>query len=200
MKYIIKILLFSICTFSCSAQTHTLDISDQGWKLEDGAYYKDQNNLLDPFVGTYLYTNGNTSLKIVLQKKTMSTPANNRYYEDLIIGEYQYIKNGVQLANTLGRLNVNKTNGWKYSINGNSIMTNASLCRDCGPNEKALKLSFVDDITDNYALIFLIRRVVENGKPAIKINLRWGSRTHIKGTPSLPSPNIPGGEYILKKI
>ncbi len=200
MKYIIKILLFSICTFSCSAQTHTLDISDQGWKLEDGAYYKDQNNLLDPFVGTYLYTNGNTSLKIVLQKKTMSTPANNRYYEDLIIGEYQYIKNGVQLANTLGRLNVNKTNGWKYSINGNSIMTNASLCRDCGPNEKALKLSFVDDITDNYALIFLIRRVVENGQPAIKINLRWGSRTHIKGTPSLPSPNIPGGEYILKKI
>lgn len=200
MKNILKILLFSAFTFSSYAQTHTLDISDKGWKLENGAYYKDQNNLLDPFVGTYLYNNGNTSLKIVLQKKTMSTPANNRYYEDLIIGEYQYIKNGVQLVNTLGRLNVNKTNGWNYSISGSNIVTNAGLCRDCSPNEKALLLGFSDDITDNYALIFLIRRVVENGQPAIKINLRWGSRTHIKNTPSLPSPNIPGGEYILKKI
>ena len=200
MKHIIKIILFFIFTSSCSAQTHTLDISDQGWKYENGAYYEDQNNLLDPFAGTYLYTDGNTSLKIVLQKKTVSTPPNQVYYEDLIIGEYQYIKNGVQLANTLGRLNYIKPDGNDYSISGNNVVTNAGLCRDCGPNEKALKLTFVDDITENYALIFLIRRVVENGQPAIKINLRWGSRTHIKGTPSLPSPNIPGGEYILKKI
>ncbi len=200
MKYLIKIILFFAFTFTINAQTHTLDISDQGWQLEDGAYYKDQNNLLDPFVGTYLYTNGNTSLKIVLQKKTMSTPANNRYYEDLIIGEYQYIKNGVQLANTLGRLNVNKTNGWKYSMSGNNIVTNAGLCSECDPNEKALLLGFSDDITANYAQTFRVRRIIEDGQPAIKIFILWAFSTHKVGTPVPPSPNIPGGEYILKKI
>ena len=46
---------------------------------------EDINNYLDAFEGTYLYTNGNTSFRMVLVKKVQQY--NGRYYEDLIIGE-----------------------------------------------------------------------------------------------------------------
>ncbi|MFN4313275.1 MAG: DUF6705 family protein [Chitinophagaceae bacterium] len=46
--------------------------------------------------------NTNTSFKIVLVKKVQQY--NGECYEDLIIGEYQYIVNGVEKVNTLSKL------------------------------------------------------------------------------------------------
>ena len=72
--YFFALLLFSI---SCKAQSPVLDISqDMGTENLTGAYYKDTYNLLNPFEGTYLYTNGNTIFKIVFQKKVMGTVHN----------------------------------------------------------------------------------------------------------------------------
>ena len=97
-----------ISFISCKAQTPVFDITDYSNRSTSevpNRYIKDISNLLDPFVGTYIYNDGTKILKIVLQKKTMSLRYN--YYEDLIIGEYQYIEDGVEKSNTLYKLSNN---------------------------------------------------------------------------------------------
>ncbi|HET8809311.1 MAG TPA: DUF6705 family protein, partial [Flavobacteriaceae bacterium] len=67
---------------SLNAQVTLSDIEDINYP-EAGVYYKDVNHILDAFEGTYLFTNGNTSFKIVLEKK-INLPFNNGiYYEDI---------------------------------------------------------------------------------------------------------------------
>lgn len=105
-----------------NAQTPIIDISQSRLGQPDGYYMKDINNLLNPFEGTYVYTNGTTSFKIVLVKKVQQY--NGRYYEDLIIGEYQYIENGIEKANTLNQINTVYNDQRSHNIDGNLIVDN----------------------------------------------------------------------------
>ena len=88
MKKIIFVYLV-IATMQCKAQTPIIDLQAWQGNIIPGMYIKDTNNILNQFEGTWVYTNGTTSLKIVLVKKQMKLLAT--YYQDLIIGEYQYI-------------------------------------------------------------------------------------------------------------
>lgn len=188
-----------ITFLSCKAQNPILDISDIGLDNIDGAYYKDTYNLLNPFVGTFVYTNGSTSFKIVLQKKTMSS-LNGVYYEDLIIGEYQYIENGVEILNTLNNFNGNYTNGTDYNIDGNFIITGKNLgCDECADYEKRLRIGLSDRPIQRTAELD-IRRINQNGQDVIKVELWWtGRRTRNENDPPRPAPRIPAGTYILIK-
>ncbi|TPD71148.1 hypothetical protein FJA49_04410 [Flavobacterium microcysteis] len=161
-----------------------------------GAYHKDMNDLLNPFEGTYVYTNGNTSLKIVLQKKKSF---NTKYYEDMIIGEYQYIENGIEKINTLNKLSINFTDAWNYSVGANLIITAGQVgCDECLPNEKALSGGLVDELTHNNADL-IIRRITVNGIQAIKILVVWRMKYKKETDPMPPRASFPGGEYILTK-
>ncbi len=184
-------------SLNCRAQNTILDISEKdGLNSITGVYYKDTHNLLDPFVGTYLYTNGNTSLKIVLQKKKSF---NTRYYKDMLIGEYQYIENGVEKINTLNELNIDYINKSNHSINGGIIITQGDPgCNDCLPNEKALYGGLIESSTHNTANL-IIRRTTENGIRAIKIFVMWNMRYKKDTDPMPPRASFPGGEYILTK-
>ena len=114
--YILTLLLTSL-TFGQSPIIDLLD--DDGNKIVN-AYYKDINNLLNPFEGTFVYTNGSTQLKIKLVKKVQQF--NGRYYEDLIIGEYQYIENGTEIVNTLDDINLTYINQHQHNIFGNMFV------------------------------------------------------------------------------
>ena len=200
MKNILKlILVFAILT-NCKAQNPIFDISqDSGTDNPDGAYYKDIQNVLDPFIGTYIYTNGSTFFKIVLQKKTMSS-VNGRYYEDLIIGEYLYTENGNEIINTLNNLNQNYINGWKYSINGNLVLDGKELgCDECADDEKRLRLGLSDRPVQRTAELD-IRRINQIGQQSIKVELWWtGRRTRNENDPPRPAPRIPAGTYVMIK-
>jgi hypothetical protein len=198
MKNILRTILFLYATIGCKAQTPVIDIEDnQGYDVK-GAYYKDTKKQLDPFEGTYIYTNGNTTLKIVLQKKTMSTFPSRKYYEDMIIGEYQYIENGVEKRNTLAKFNEKYINGSNHSINGNLLLVGTYRgCNDCAANEKRLAAGLVDYVAHALANIQL-RRITVNGKAAIKLNLYWEMRSKKEGQVLL-EPFIAPGDYILIK-
>ena len=71
-----------------------INIEDMNGSSPNGVYYKDINNLLDPYVGTWVYSSPTDTLKIKL-RKVIRAPFINNSYEDLIVGEYQYIKNGI---------------------------------------------------------------------------------------------------------
>ncbi len=201
MKNIITTITLIITALSCKSQTQIIDVQNYDGKDIAGAYYKDINNVLQPFVGEYLYTNGSTSLKIVLRKKTMSTPYNNKFYEDLIIGGFQYIENGQEKANTINELNFfTYTNGWKYSINGNTILTKGDPpCKNCIIGEKALRLGLIDNATDNWA-VCAVRRIIQAGQPAIEIFVYWqGPKAWAYGTQEPKNPSFNGGYYTLIK-
>lgn len=199
MKNVFLIFIFSLSFFK--GQTVTIDIRDSELNQPDGYYSKDISNLLDSFVGTYLYTNGNTSLKIVLEKKVKQY--NGRYYEDLIIGEYQYIVNGVEKINTLSQLNTVYSNQNRHKISGNHIITNNNTrlwkCPQCAPNEKRLGLGILDAATQRSAMIFM-RRTTINGQQVMQVKI--GNVNSVTWTSGQPEPlefSLPKGEFMMIK-
>ena len=190
-----------LLSIHCKAQTPIIDISESELGQPDGYYIKDINNYLNPFEGTYLYTNGNTSFKIILVKKVQQY--NGRYYEDLIIGEYQYIENGVEKVNTLNQINTVYNNQRRHKIDGNLIVDNNFRywkCPTCPANEKRLKCSIMDASTQRSASI-IFRRTVEAGQQVMKIKI-----SHVNGVPLVvgqPAPpdfSLPQGEFTLIKL
>lgn len=170
-KNILFIILFLISSLYHS-QSIVIDINDSWLGKPAGYYRKDINNVLNQFEGTYLYTKGNTSLKIVLVKKVKQY--NSSYYEDLIIGEYQYIVNGIEKANTLSNLNVIYNNQFsKHSIAGISTIENNTRlwkCPQCSPNEKRLSAIITDTNTDRSA-DFFVRKTIINGKEVLQVKI-----------------------------
>lgn len=198
-----KNLTFIISLFTIlisNAQTPIINIGDSRFNQPDGYYMKDINNQLNPFQGTYVYTNGTTSFKIVLTKKIQQY--NGRYYEDLIIGEYQYIKNGVEQVNTLNLINTVYSNQTRHNIAGNSIVDNNFRywkCPTCAPNEKRLKCSIVDEFSKRYGSL-IMRRTIEAGVEVMKINISHISRAIlVEGQPAPPEFSLPIGELTLIK-
>lgn len=175
--------------YNCKAQSPVLNMEvDTKYDAPKNSYYKDVNNTLNGYEGTWLYTNGNTSLKIVLVKSTMFY--NGKYYEDLLIGGYQYIENGTEKINTL----IDATNpalGRDASIEGNNIYNN---CRynsvdDCVDGEKSLHISIEDTTSEGHiANLRLFKRII-NGKQALKVLLSMNYYKDVSG--ELPKSTLP---------
>lgn len=199
MKNLIK-LAFTLFFVSCNAQTINLENKGSYRYYPQGAYFKDINNYLDPFTGTYLYTNGNTSLKIVLLKRINET--SSLYAEDIIYGGYEYKVNGVTLANTLPNTLPITTFSSKYYIHGNSYLLNNSHppCNTCSPNEKRLYLS-LKDMQCLYYRDIIIKKEIVGGQEQIKITIMQPGTVYYKSTEPEPEFNfiLPSGDYTLIK-
>jgi hypothetical protein len=207
--YLTSLLLFTFC------KAQTIDLyGDQTYGTVNNAYYKDVNGFLNQYVGTWLYTNGNTSLKITFQKKEHKYMQGNiSYYEDMLVGEYKYIENGIEKVNTLNQINIDYgassidmrnhhliEKGCLYHAN------NRPRCNDCSPNEKRLEMGLSDPNYSNInglANTFVIRKFVENG--IIKLKIWFYSEIQVQpedenGNPfNFTSFSLPFGEYTLIK-
>jgi hypothetical protein len=181
MKNIIILIIAIVLTIECNAQSKVVNIMTPTNRTVDGAYYKDTDNDLDAFVGTWVYTDGNTSLKIIFVKELKYYDGKN--YEDLLIGEYQYIENGVEKINTLSRLESISSKIWEHMINGNTICENDYYpeCDDCLPNEKRVRLFIFDPIQD-VAGNLLLRKITVDGKPALKVFKTTTGTPYLVGT------------------
>ena len=196
----LNILVVLLLSINCKAQTPIIDIIDDDGSQINGAYFKDINNLLNPFEGTYVYTNGNTSFKMVLVKKELQ--AYNGYYEDLIVGEYLYINEGIEIANTLSEINTTYLNQRTHKIDGNFLVGKnhrAWKCPECSITELRLKTTIQDVISGRFADL-IIRRTTEGGQEVMKINITnisGGVYTIVEGPP--PAFALPIGEFTLIK-
>ena len=127
---------------------------------------------------------------------------NGSYYEDLIIGEYQYIENGVEKVNTLAEINTVYNNQRLHNIDGNSIIRNDNRmwkCPECVLEEKRLRASIRDVATNRYARIFM-RRTTECGQQVMKIKISHASSVPvIEGEPAPPDFSLPQGLFTLIK-
>jgi len=195
MKNIILTITIGLIFYNCKAQNPVFFMEDANVtksKAPNNSYYKDANNTLNTFKGTWLYSNGNTSLKIILVKKEMYhyQAGTRSYYEDLLVGGYQYIKDGVEKINTLSDAN-NPSMGRKASIMGNNIFNNCKLLpiNDCADGEKNLSLS-IKDIPANghFGSLRLFKRII-NGKETLKANIIMDYLGDANGR--APDPTLP---------
>nr|WP_120200211.1 DUF6705 family protein [Ichthyenterobacterium magnum] len=68
MKHITIIIIALLLTLSCKAQSPIVALDESLNNKSNGTYFKDLNNELNKFMGTWVYTDGNNSLTITLQK------------------------------------------------------------------------------------------------------------------------------------
>ena len=195
MKNIILTITIGLIFYNCKAQSPVLNMEDANVtksKAPNNSYYKDVNNTLNTFEGTWLYTNGNTSLKIILVKKEMyHYQAGTRdYYEDLLVGGYQYIEDGVEKINTLSDAN-NPSIGRNASIMGNNIFKSCKYLpiNDCIAGENNLDLS-IKDIPANghFGDLRLFKRTI-NSQEVLKANIIMNYLGDANG--KAPDPTLP---------
>jgi hypothetical protein len=203
MKKIYKLFSFLIFTYTYSQCNTITDLDPENSNVlggVEGIYYKDLNNVLNNFEGTYLYNNGSTYFKMKLLKKIMSK--NGTYNcEDMLIGGAEYITDGLLIWNTIPLLNTFFDDGFKYKLKANSIYTGDDRgCDECGVNEKWLGGYITDPLTDQSCEIF-IRKIIHNGQEAIKISFHVdiSRRVYKEGTTPPPPMNIPFEDMILIK-
>lgn len=176
MKTKIIIILIAFSFFSCKAQTPIIDMdNDPNYQTTtENAYYKDVSNFRNQFVGTWLYVNGNDILKVILKKKDMVYISGGiPHYTDFLVGEYQYIRNGVEKVNTLNNLNINYTSVDQHKL---FSITKIGLdfypkCNECPIGTERMLMNFDEPGNDDAVLSahFVIRRVVEDGVEKLKV-------------------------------
>ena len=97
MKQIIIVAIICFTT-ACKAQTPEYTLGVPRDNTPDGCYVKDNNHILDKFVGTWrLNQNGNV-FTVTLTKGLMVQI--NDHFRDDIQGNYKYILNGSTIVNT----------------------------------------------------------------------------------------------------
>ena len=113
MKNILTILII-IIALHCKAQTRIISISmneDEYFKLDfkDGDYFKDTENKYAPFIGTWKWVDNNDQLIIVIEKVEKVFDTFDNTYADYLVGKYKYIKDNIEVINTLN-LVINRNN------------------------------------------------------------------------------------------
>lgn len=140
---------------SCKAQTFPLFNPPNDFDV-DGAYYKDLDNDLTKLVGTWQYTNGNQTFKIILKKKiqdTINSPQKGVVFtEDVLYGEYNYVDiDGSEIINTLSNIDNYTNDVSQHLVYGNYIKSKMDFppCNDCIDGERRVKV-LIDDPSRNY--------------------------------------------------
>jgi hypothetical protein len=113
----IFILVFSLAFFlNCKAQTITMTTNNYWDIVPENGYYKDSNNSLNTYIGEWKYENVTTSTSLIIKLRKVTNTFTFGFYQDLLIGEIHYIKNGVEKINTLNQFNVNITNQAEHNL------------------------------------------------------------------------------------
>ncbi len=155
--------------------------------------FVDADSDLEPYVGTWLFQQGNTSFKIVLQKKTQSYDSELNSYFDMLIGEYEYIENGVTIVNTLPLLDNTSIGDFNHNINGYSLRRNFNI--EPG-NVRRVKLEIRDPEYPYLRDFILLRHYVDIGH---YVEVLKSGYTQIL-TEDLPIvQRVPSKFYILEK-
>ncbi|SFQ13018.1 DUF6705 family protein [Flavobacterium akiainvivens] len=194
-----KWLVFLIVS-TCYCQSPVLPLLDVADNDIAGAWYKDLDNEFGKFIGTWKFENTatNTSFTITLQKKEAFYISQFNHYEDLIIGEYKYVQNGVEIVNTLSNLNINHPDEYDYNIVLTSLV---DIYTSTVGNRKKIILDF-EDPERNYLDVSIIVTHIDAmiGTPA-KIKVNWGGLLNYVREEDGPftEVRVPQQEYILTK-
>ncbi|TMM30354.1 hypothetical protein FDT66_06225 [Polaribacter aestuariivivens] len=183
-----------MAAISCKAQNPIVGL-DAPSNTPKGAYYKDLNNELDKFVGTWKFQSTDSEMLIIIQKKHKIKIRD--IFRDYLVAEYSYKKNGTELVNTLANLNSNKEEniGGSYIIKPNE----RPKCITCTSNERRIEMYFNDPERD-YLQSTIVLRFIPNSNPQKLSAVIYSNDSIILPYDDAPQePRVPYGEYLLIK-
>ncbi len=161
LKFFTTTILLTFFHFG-SGQTRDITLEDLTFEnlgLTD-VYFVDNNNEMDFFEGSWEYANSSSTLTIRLKKE--SRVYNGRFYQDLLVGEYKYIENGVEIVNTLDQIDLRS--GFNHSIVGNGIKRKCSNLptSDCQDGRLKFDLLLRDPKNDKVSATLIIHKTNSN--------------------------------------
>ncbi len=171
MKHIITIIAL-ISLFSCKAQSVIVPIgSGEDFQKNPNYYVKDVNNEFGKFEGIWKYQNGNTSIIFKLKKEEHYQVSETSNYLDLLVGEYQYIENGVEKVNTLADFDNPSISGYDHRISGGVFVH--FLPKSCIDNSHSseIKIELTIESPGNHQIEgrVILRYVNENGTEKLEV-------------------------------
>ncbi|WP_417195241.1 DUF6705 family protein [Bizionia sp.] len=194
--YVILLFIFSIV--SCKAQTVIVPIgSGDAMQNNPNYYLKDVNNEFGKFEGTWIYQNGMTELTLILKKEDHYQISSSSDFEDVLVGEYQYIENGTEKINTLLDIEDAFITGYEHAISGGVFMH--KLPNFCTDNSAISEIK-IELLIDNPANEFaegrvILRYVNDNGIEKLEACIYDYT---IMGD-NVVKLDIPDGYYVLVK-
>jgi hypothetical protein len=184
MKSII-ITILTLFSFTVTSQVR-VPLEDKMWDSNPTPekYFVDQDNAMDFFIGTWKFTDGSTVFKIELKKESQVDLG--YHYSDLLVGEYQYIEDGIEKSNTLNQIDLRISADhmiWGNSIRRKCVQFPTSQCQDGqlkffltlkDPNNDRVSATLVIhqayiDINDRRDAI--IAYIIFKGPPTLNIDL-----------------------------
>jgi len=163
------VIIFTVIVSYTSKGQTIVPLSNIPEDTPDVAYYKDTDNDFNPFEGTWKWEQGNSSLIIQLQKVEMHQALGDFY--DRIVGEYQYIVDGVLQNNSLP-LAANADNLYSHHIYGSKITSKAPPpCNACTPNTRFVKLRLIEPENPQLTGKITMGYFVENGIEKIQVRI-----------------------------
>jgi hypothetical protein len=111
MKSVLLLIIFTVISFKSQSPVFTLGQSPVN--LPMNSYIKDTNNILNKFVGTWLYNQNGKMFTMSINKQEMIDF--NEYYKDMLFGNFKYQINNSLIANTFGKT------GFKSGITGATL-------------------------------------------------------------------------------
>ena len=210
----LNILVLLLLSVNCKAQNPIIPRYNNGATFGEvnNAYYKDVDNFLNQFEGTWQYTTTTDTLTVKFVKKLQMKKdkyGKYFYYADYLVGEFRYVENGVEKANTLSNLSINHPSPYDYNLYSSSKIGkyNYPRCNECEDNVERLRITFDEPANDDDMLAadFVIRHEIEAGVEKIKVQFILmtspiGIKKDTDTTPSVARKHtIPYGNYTLIK-
>lgn len=194
MKQLYLILIFF--WWGCRSQSPVLPLQGSGARSQQGAYYKDIDNIFNKFSGTWKFQNGQEIFTITLQKKVMKYDADDNIYLDMLIGEYVYTNsNGLTIVNTLNNLNQDMA-PFENNIGGAVITNREELI-----NLRGVEMYFRDPERLYLNQYILLKFIEGSNGIANRIEVKFRGDTSLLPTENSPkTTRVPVHDYILTKV
>jgi hypothetical protein len=175
MKHIIIALIF-FSFFSSKAQTLIKSIyNDKPCpQFDTNCYEKDINHYFDNFVGEWKFENDNTTIIFKLKKEIQYQLDVNSNYTDLLVGEFLYIKDNVEIINSLQDFDDINIEGYDHNISGGIFYHELpNNCIDNSPIQEKKVMLFINNPNDeNIEGHIFLRYMIDNGIEKLQVCLR----------------------------
>lgn len=194
MKKIHRIyIVVTVCLFALSCKSQTVGL-DAPYNTPEGAYYKDLNNELDKFEGTWVFTDGTTTLTIILEKREYVSIAPD--YHDMLVGEYSYVVDGNEIVNTLSNTTDQSNIGGSYIHKKNQY----PYCEDCDESERRIDMYFNDPERSYLSDSIVVRYLFNESNPEkLEVVIYQSEGGVLPDETSPDKPRVPYGTYIMVK-
>jgi hypothetical protein len=162
----IFILIAIACFFSCKAQSIIKPMGENDFcRKNPDCYEKDINNEFGKFVGEWKYQSGTTEITIKLKKEEHYRISDETNYEDLLVGEYKFVENGMVIDNTLADFDDDTISGYDHNISGGVFVHFLpGYCIDNSQSQEIkIELFINDPNVDKIEGRIILRYVNDNG-------------------------------------